>query len=128
MWPTLLELLPHFTRLIPMADKYLSSRSASERAQEAALASLAGDVRLDLGQVAEVHAGVQRALEEQAAQISEIAVEGTRTRLGVESVESRVAKLEQTASNMQRLLVAALVMLTGTVALVALLLARQLGH
>ena len=35
----LLELLPHFTRLLPMADKYLSTRSASEKAQEAALAA-----------------------------------------------------------------------------------------
>jgi len=36
----LLELLPHFTRLLPMADKYLSTRTASEKAQEAALAAL----------------------------------------------------------------------------------------
>jgi hypothetical protein len=40
MWPKLLfDLLPHFARLMPMADKYLASRSASDKAHETALAA-----------------------------------------------------------------------------------------
>jgi hypothetical protein len=129
MWPMLLELLPHFARLMPMADKYLNNgRGATDKAHDAALATLAETVHGDLGQVVEVHSGIQRALKEQAAQISEIAVEGTRTRLGVESIEARVAKLEQTAATTTKLLAVALLMLTGTLALLGVLLAHQMAH
>jgi chromosome segregation ATPase len=94
----LLELLPHFARLMPMADKYLSSRSASEKAQEAALAALAGEVRGELGKATEANSGVSRQLQEQGTQIAEVGVELARTRLAVESVEARVAKLEKMAA------------------------------
>jgi hypothetical protein len=128
MWPMLFELLPHFARLMPMADKYLNGRGASEKAHEAALAALADSVRGDLGQVVEVHSGIQHALQEQAAQISEIAVEGTRTRMGVESIEARIAKLEQTSANSIKLLAVAVVILTATVAVLEVLLSHQLRH
>jgi hypothetical protein len=45
MWPRLLaqllELLPHITHLVPLADKYLQSKSGSDQAHQAALSSLA---------------------------------------------------------------------------------------
>jgi len=44
----LFELLPHFARLMPVADKYLTSRSASDKAQEAALVALADNVREEI--------------------------------------------------------------------------------
>jgi chromosome segregation ATPase len=111
MWPKmLLELLPHFARLVPMADKFFSTRTASERAQEAALAALAADVRGELGKAAEAHTGVQRQLQEQSQQISETAVEVTRARMSVESVEVRVARLEKTAGTTMRLLLAVMVL------------------
>ena len=53
MWPRLLtqllELLPHMTRLVPMADKYFASKTAGEKANEAALAAMAEGVRAILG-------------------------------------------------------------------------------
>jgi chromosome segregation ATPase len=105
MWPKLLfDLLPHFSRLMPMADKYFSSRSERDKAQEAALAALAADVRGELGQVTEAHAGLRRQLQEQSAQIAELGVEVTRARLGAESVEARVAKLEKAVGTATRLL------------------------
>ena len=45
-----------------MADKYLATRSASDKAQEAALAALAEDVRGELGKVTEAHAGSEAAV------------------------------------------------------------------
>ena len=49
MWPKLLmqlfELLPHISRLVPMADKYFSQKTAAEKANEAALAAMAEGVR-----------------------------------------------------------------------------------
>jgi hypothetical protein len=118
----LFDLLPHFARLMPMADKFLATRSASEKAQEAALTAMDGNLRGELGKVAESHAGIQRTLKEQGAQVAAVAVEVTRARMGVESVEARVAKLEQTASLAMRLLAVGLMMLSGAMALLAIVL------
>jgi hypothetical protein len=123
----LFELLPHFARLVPMADRFLASRNASESAQEIALAEMAGSVRGDVRHVAEMHAGIQRALKEQGVQVAEIAVEVTRVRMGVESIEARVAGLEKTAGMAMKLLAAGLVLLVGAVALLGLVL-LHLSH
>jgi chromosome segregation ATPase len=106
----LFELLPHFARLLPMADKFLTGRNGGEAAQDAALAALAAEMRGQLGNVAETHEGIQRQLQEQNKQLSETAVEVTRARMSVESVEVRVARLEKTAGTTMRLLLAVLVL------------------
>jgi len=94
MWPQLLfDLLPHFARLLPVADKYLTNRSAGDKTHEAALGTLRESVRGELGEVKEAQAGLERQLREQGAQIAEIAVDVARARMGIESVEARVAKL-----------------------------------
>jgi chromosome segregation ATPase len=129
MWPRiLLELLPHFTRLMPPADKYLNNRTASDEAQKAALAALAQDVRGEIGGVTEEQAGLRRQLQEQTAQIAQVGVEVTRARLGIESVEARVTKLERTAEVTVRLLVIALVLLVGLSALVVVLFFKLKVH
>jgi hypothetical protein len=125
MWPKLLlDLLPHFSRLLPVADKYLARISANEKAQAAALTALAADVRGELGQVGEAQAGLSRQLQDQGAQVAEIAVDVARARMGVESVEARVAKLEKTLGLVVKLLVVAVVLLAITVTLVAVRVAR----
>jgi hypothetical protein len=94
MWPKVLaqlfELLPHMTRLVPMADRYFSSKTASEKATEAAMVAMAEGVRGDLGQVTKAHAGIYKQLQEQSVQIAEVA-DGVR--LAGTAVE-RVAALE----------------------------------
>jgi hypothetical protein len=96
MWPKMLfDLLPHFARLLPMADKYLSTRTASEKAQEAALAALAVDMRAELGKGSDAQSGLVRHMQEQSVQIGELALDVTRMRMGVEGMESRVGKLEK---------------------------------
>lgn len=97
----LFELLPHFARLMPMADKYLSTRSASEKAQEAALATLSQDIRGELGKSTAAHADLRRQVQEQGTQIAELALDVTRSRMGVESVESRIAKLEKSMAALE---------------------------
>jgi len=98
MWPKviaqLFELLPHITRLVPMADKYLSSKTASEKANEAAMAAMAEGVRGDLGQVTQAHAGLYRQLQDQSAQIAEVSEEVKRVRLSIEQHEHRMLTLE----------------------------------
>src|ERR1700722_16735290 len=99
MWPKviaqLFELLPHISRLLPMADKFLTSKAAAEKANEAALAAMAEGVRGDLGQVTKAHAGLYRQLQEQSAQIAEVGEEAKRARLSIEQHEHRMETLEQ---------------------------------
>ena len=56
MWPALLQLLelaPHVTRLVPVADRYLQSKSDNGKAQRRALDEMGERLRGDLGQLAE---------------------------------------------------------------------------
>jgi hypothetical protein len=98
MWPKLFaqlfELLPHVTRLVPIADRYFSSKAANERANEAALAALAEGVRGDLGQVTKAHAGLYRQLQEVSAQVAEVGEDAKRTRLAMEQQGHRLENLE----------------------------------
>lgn len=100
MWPKviaqLFELLPHIARVVPMADKYFSSKANTERATETAMVAMAEGLRGDLGQVTKSHAGLYQKLEEQSAQIAEVGDEVKRlaTALeGVAALESRVTVL-----------------------------------
>jgi hypothetical protein len=99
MWPKviaqLFELLPHITRLVPMADKYLSSKTASEKATEAAMAAMADGVRGDLGQVTKAHAGLYRQLQDQSALIAQVGEDVKRTRVTVEQHDHRMEALDQ---------------------------------
>ncbi|MGD0796379.1 MAG: hypothetical protein ABR910_01535 [Acidobacteriaceae bacterium] len=125
MWPKVLfELLPHFARLVPLADRYLSTRTASEKAQEAALAALGAEVRVELSQLSEVHTGIQRQLQEQSAQLAETAVEVTRARKGVESLDARMGGLEKAAAAGIKLLVGLLVVAIVAAGLLGLVLVR----
>lgn len=123
MWPKVLaqlfELLPHITRLVPMADKYFSTKTASEKATEAAMAALSEGVRGDLGQVTKFHAGLYQQLQEQSGQIAEISSEVKRIVPAIERVtalESQVAALGRWVkvgvSLIVALLIAVIVLLT----------------
>ena len=105
MWPKVLlqlfELMPHVTRLVPMADKYFSSKTATEKATEAAMIAMADGVRGDLGQVTKAHAGLYRQLQDQSAQITEVAEEVKRSRLAAEQDTNRMAALESTVASLQ---------------------------
>jgi hypothetical protein len=98
MWPKviaqLFELLPHVSRLVPMADKYFSSKAAGEKANEAALIAMAEGVRGDLGQVTRVHAGLYRQLQDQSAQITELGEEVKRARRALEQHDHRLEAQE----------------------------------
>ncbi|MGD0444619.1 MAG: hypothetical protein ABSA39_11855 [Edaphobacter sp.] len=104
MWPKviaqLFELLPHITRLVPMADRYFSTKTASEKANEAAMTAMAEGVRGDLGQVAKAHAGLYRQLQDQSAQIAEVAEEVKHGRLAVEQHEHRMVALESSVTSL----------------------------
>lgn len=90
----LFELLPHVTRLVPLADRYLSSRAANERANEAALTAMAEGVQADLGQVTKAHAGLYSKLIEQGSQIAELNESVRLTQQAIEKQEKHIALLD----------------------------------
>jgi len=131
MWPKviaqLFELLPHVARLVPMADKYLSSKTSSEKATEAAMVAMADGVRGDLGQVTKAHAGLYRQLQEQSAQIAEVADEVKQTRLAVGERDQRIEALELRVTSLGLWVKAGFSLLVVLVAVVIVLLV-QLMH
>lgn len=100
MWPKviaqLFELLPHIARVVPMADKYFSSKANTERATETAMVAMAEGLRGDLGQVTTAYAGLYKKLQEQSVQIAEIGDDVKRAGTAMERVtalESQVTVL-----------------------------------
>jgi hypothetical protein len=79
MWPKviaqLFELLPHISRLLPMADKFLSSKAAAEKANEAALAAMAEGVQI--AEVAEEVKQARLAVEQHAQQVEALKLQVT---------------------------------------------------
>jgi hypothetical protein len=132
MWPKviaqLFELLPHISRLLPMADKYLSSKTAAEKANETAMAAMAEGVRGDLGQVTKAHAGLYRQLQDQSAQIAEVSVEIKAARLSLEQHLHRMEILEQQISSLGLWVKAGVSLLVVLAAVVIALLVRIMMH
>ena len=90
----LFELLPHLSRLVPLAERFFASHNAEEKAKQAAFALMAGKVTSDLNRLGEGHIGLEQALRDQNEQVAALAVETMRVRNSVESMDARFAKLE----------------------------------
>jgi len=131
MWPKviaqLFELLPHISRLLPIADKFLSSKAAAEKANEAAVAAMAEGVRGDLGQVTKAHIGLYRQLQEQSSQIAEVAEEVKQTRLAVEQHAQQVEAIKLQVTSLGWWVKAGVSLLV-VLAAVAIVLLTQLMH
>jgi hypothetical protein len=130
MWPKvfaqLVELLPHVSRLLPMADKYLSSKAAAEKANEAAMAAMAEGVRGDLGQVTKAHLGLYRQLQDQSALITEVGEEVKRGRLAIEQHEHRMEAIEREVTSFSLWLKAGIPILVAMMSMVVVLLVKLL--
>jgi hypothetical protein len=128
MWPKLFvqlfELLPHVTRLVPIADRYFASKTANEKANEAALVAMAEDVRGDLGQVTKAHAGLYRQLQEVSAQLAEAGEDAKRTRLSIEQQGHRLENLELQVVALGRWVKACAVVVVVLLGVVIYLVAR----
>ena len=125
--PQLIELLPHVSRVVPAADKYLAQRNASD----AKLDTLSSSLHTDLGRVARAHVDMATQLDAFAAQVTligiqarEAATEAARARAAAESVEARLTRSDKAIAVLRTLLVFTLVLLAITLALVAILITR----
>ena len=139
MWPALvqlLELAPHVTRLVPMADRYLQSKADSGKAQRLALEEMAerlrGDMALtaertqgDLTRVTAAQAGIVQQLTKQNATLESLAADLHAARLTSETVDARMAQLETRIQRLWMAVVAGLLVSAGAVAVLAVLLLRR---
>jgi hypothetical protein len=130
MWPKvfmqLVELLPHISRLVPMADKFFTSKAGAEKATEAAMLAMAEGVRGDLGQVTKAHMGLYRQLQDQSAQITEVGEVVKRAQVSMEQHEHRMGALEKQVASFSMWLKAGIPILIALVSMVVVLLIRLL--
>ena len=126
MWPKafaqLIELAPHVSRLLPMADRFLNAKTADAEASRSAMQQMAEGLRGDLGQVTASHAGLYRQLNEQSEKISELSSDVATVKRSVESLDPRLTRLEQQNSRLTLLLGLSLVLLAGLLVLAVILL------
>ena len=105
MWPRVLkqlvELLPHVSRLVPIAERYFSTKASGDRSNELALAALAEGMQADMGQVTKAHAGLYRQIQEQGAQIAGIGDEIRHVRGALDTSERKVAALQERVESRQ---------------------------
>jgi len=126
MWPKaiaqLIELAPHVSRLLPMADRFLNTKTADAEASRSAMQQMAEGLRGDLGQVTASHAGLYRQLNEQSEKLSELSSDVATVKRSVESLDPRLTRLEQQNSRLTLLLGLSLVLLAGLLVLAVILL------
>ena len=129
MWPKalaqLIELAPHISRMLPMADRFFQSKTADSDASRTAMEQMAEGLRGDLGQVTASHAGLYRQLNDQNEKLSSIAADAHATRLSTDSLEARIVSLETQLSRLVLYLGIALALLVGVCVLSILILIHQ---
>jgi septal ring factor EnvC (AmiA/AmiB activator) len=129
MWPKaiaqLIELLPHVSRLLPMADRFLNAKTADAEASRSAMQQMAEGLRGDLGQVTASHAGLYRQLNDQSAQLSAVAADLTTLRHASSSIESRLAAAERQGRQLLGLAFGILALLVGLFSIALYFLIRH---
>jgi septal ring factor EnvC (AmiA/AmiB activator) len=129
MWPkaisSLIELAPHITRLVPLADRFFQSKSADADASRSAMEQMAQGLRGDLGQVTASHAGLYRQLNDQSEKLSIIAADVHTSRLTNDALEARLTHLEQQHSQLWLMTAGALLLLVVISILSILILVRR---
>jgi hypothetical protein len=97
----LVELLPHISRLVPVAERYFSTKASGDRSNELALAALAEGMQSDLGQVTKANAGLYRQIQEQGALITGVGDEVRQVRTALDTFDRKIAALEQRVNSLQ---------------------------
>jgi DNA anti-recombination protein RmuC len=137
MWPKalaqLIELAPHITRLIPLADRFLTSRSAGDEATREQLAATVAQLNAQLNasldataaHIAQANAGIYRQLNEQGDRLAQLNAEtqATRTEL-IAKIEALETKLQTNDRRATLQLVCMMVAAAASVAVLILVAVR----
>ena len=124
MWPQLLALIPHLSRLVPTLEKYFSNRQHGD----AAMAAMADGIRSDVGQITKAHNSLYRQLQDQSAQIADVAGEITRLRMAVESAQHRADALELQTAALAKWLRIGIITIAALLVVLSLLVAQLISR
>jgi hypothetical protein len=128
MWPKafaqLVELAPHISRLLPMADRFFQSKSASEDATRKAIDAMSQEVRADLNQITVAQAGLSDQITDLGRKFSRFESDGTAAKLSADSLERRLTAIEARQGRLLLLLATALILLAAICILEAMILAH----
>ena len=131
MWPALLQLIelaPHVTRLVPMADRYLQSKADGGKAQRRALEEMAERLRGDLGQASEgtrlelTQLGQQLHPAAEQRALASVAENVQAARRSSDEMEARMKGMEARMARLWMILIAGLVALAMMAAVVIAML------
>jgi septal ring factor EnvC (AmiA/AmiB activator) len=124
MWPKaisqLIELAPHVSRLLPMADRFFQSKSADADASRTAMEQMAEGLRGDLGQVTASHAGLYRQLNEHAEKMAALSTDVRAGRAVLDRLDERMAQIEKQLIRLMLLGSASIVLLIAVIVVVLL--------
>jgi septal ring factor EnvC (AmiA/AmiB activator) len=128
MWPKalaqLIELAPHITRVLPLADRFFQSKSAEAEASRTAMEQMADGLRGDLGQVTASHAGLYRQLNDQSEKLSTLSADLRSVKASVESVEAQLNLIEKRLTALKGGLIIVLLLLSTISLLLVILFLR----
>ncbi len=145
MWPKafaqFVELAPHISRLLPMADRFFQTKTAGEDANRRAVEALHAsteDLRGDLGKVTAAHASVSEGIAELGGKFDAVAADARAARsaaegiagdaraarTAAESLDLRLTQLEGLQSRLSKLCIVLLVALVAVLVLLVFILIR----
>lgn len=128
MWPKalaqLIEVAPHVSRLIPVADRFLQARASNDEATQRAVEQVAA-LRTDLARVTASHESLYRQLNEQTERLAAVVENTQAARAAAEAAEERAGSLERRLNTSNALLAILLPLNIVMVALIILLVMRH---
>lgn len=126
MWPKafaqLVELAPHLSRILPMADRFFQTKAANEDANRKAISDLGDRLRADLNQVTVAHATLSDQVSDISSAVHRLASDSASVKLSTDAVDGRLKAIEARQSRLQALLAVALVLLVVVLILSVILL------
>ena len=137
MWPKafaqFVELAPHISRLLPLADRFLKDKAAGENATQKAMEAhkqsmdaMAAGLRSDMGQLSAFHDGLQRQILDMDKHLSAVRADALAAKVATESVEERLTRIVNGQKRINLLFWVLLVLLVGV--LIVLLAPYLHGH
>lgn len=104
MWPKafsqFIELAPHISRLLPLADRFLQNKTGSEDAGRRALNSVSAELQTELGQIAAAQTGLAKQISTLSDHVATAGNDSHLVRAALEALESRAAMAEAGAASL----------------------------
>ena len=130
MWPKafaqLIELAPHISRLLPMADRFFQSKATGDEANRKAVEALGERLRADLNQVNVTHASLAEQISDLSAKLNRIGSDSETLKLSMNALDQRLAAMEKKQHRSDLLVAVVLVAVFAILILAIMIYVR--GH